>query len=197
MLCCPDRTWVPCPDCKEEDYKEGRGYPVYDILLGYKDINETNGTFLNVQEYFQAYPEEENSTSFVLNYTDESLAKLKQDYGITYTPSDTGDDTMDYEAYGRYTCTGSCLFEILRCQNDDPCDLYLEVHLEELNPYPEYGNAEQFIFTQKTLCHPFKGEHSKRTAAINLATLLFFIFGAWMIRRSQRRISVKFDEDGK
>mmetsp|Transcript_40564 Transcript_40564/g.62421 ORF Transcript_40564/g.62421 Transcript_40564/m.62421 type:complete len:1082 (-) Transcript_40564:80-3325(-) len=188
---CADRTWVPCPTCTYDQFAGGTAYPINREIFGLDTINGTNGTFLDVANYFEVTVDAIDWADSDLIYTDQDLENLYNDYQIRYVPGSPS--TIIYEGYGSYECgfdaaRDDCLFELIRCDSDE-CHPFLD--LSVVSPMPPYGNAEMYQFALKNNCEGA----TRQQAAVNLATMLFFILGVYAIRWRQNGILVKFDED--
>ena len=167
---CTDKDWVPCPDCTFEQF-DTQPYPSHKLIWGIKDINETtiiNGTetntttektMLGAAEYFGV--DTGDDSDWKLTYTEESLAKLKQDYNITYArgtrksvtgegygypvgwcekPSAGEPTTITFDGYGEYVCncTDDCFSEVIFCDNEEDCSPYISLSF----PYKDFDDDE-------------------------------------------------------
>ena len=147
---------MPCPTCTSEDFTGDYAYPINRQIFGLDTINGTNGTFLDVANYFEVQVDPVDWSLSELIYTDQDLENLYRDYQIRYTPAAPGaPSTMDYEGFGLYKCgvdeeeeyRDDCLFELIRCDSGE-CHPFLD--LTVVDSMPEYGNANMY---QLSLIH--------------------------------------------
>ena len=190
-----DRTFVPCPTCREDQFRQTGSYEKTRYLnsTDYRPSTPEEGAlYLNITNYVDwSYPgldydlleqgyyfEEEIALSVVTN---ETYSALQEDYGIVFL----GDGILVGDVGLLLPCNYNCVVEYVACT-------YIDCFLNVTDQAP-YADTDSVTlhFALKHRCNSPR----LREGLINLLTVAVFIMGAVVIRFRQNKLVVEFDED--